>query len=176
MSVAPQTAVRRSALLVLGVLLLQLAYLGAFPVRRWLAREAAKVLIAAHPSTEDLTHLYFDLPGFQSLEWEDRGREFRFDGRLYDVVRATTTGTGVEVWCIDDERETRLIDELVHAMGNERRERTIADPLLLDPAMLHDGGQAHLVTCPGFRVQVCSARDHCALDRPAEPDAPPPRG
>lgn len=169
-------ALRRAALPILGVLLLELVYLGAFPLRRWFAREAAKALIAEQLSVDELTRLYFDASAFERIEWEEQGREFRLNDRMYDVVRARTTSAGVEVWCIDDERETRLIDELMLAMGDARRERTIADPLLLDPATLYDQGQVDLVTRDGFGVQVSSASDRCALDRPAEPDAPPPRG
>lgn len=63
-------------------------------------------------SNEGLVEFSFDLTHKEKLsriEWEDNGREFRYNGHLYDVVEQSTKGNRLILLCLPDTREEALI-------------------------------------------------------------------
>jgi hypothetical protein len=44
-----------------------------------------------------------------SGQWEEEGKECWYKGHLYDVIRQRTVGGTTWLYCLDDEREERLI-------------------------------------------------------------------
>lgn len=92
--------------------LLPSAWLAGAPLRQWLAREAMESRILAGLSDDQL--VLFDLSPEEErdIDREWKGREFKHLGRMFDVVRSHRDADGrLQLWCVDDERETRLITE-----------------------------------------------------------------
>lgn len=51
----------------------------------------------------------------QHLRWEEKGKEFYFNGDLYDVVSSKTENGKVTWLCLEDEKETKLLKALARA-------------------------------------------------------------
>lgn len=46
----------------------------------------------------------------QKIYWEEEGKEFSFNGKMYDVVKSKTIKGKVVLYCIDDKKEKQLIE------------------------------------------------------------------
>ena len=66
------------------------------------------MMIAGIPLKE-LVHFQFDMndAAFQKLEWE-HSREFEYNHKMYDIVKADTVGNLVTYICFPDKQETAL--------------------------------------------------------------------
>lgn len=172
------TSVIRSASRTLCVLLLlgilgHLAHLAALPIRRWCAREAMEEALLKHIPKELTVRLVFDRAAFKALAWKKEGREFRHHGRMYDVITTRTLGETIQLTCLDDEREERLLRQL-EMENQENRAHTMPDPLLL--MFGWHAGRVGIVPGPILVAEMGSVGDskNIAL-KPREPEAPPPR-
>jgi hypothetical protein len=105
--------------------------------------------------------------------------EFRFDGRMYDIVRSEQRGDSVVYTCIEDEMETRLfagLDALIRAHMNSETKQKAAESrvqrLLAQPFL-----ESALWDIPDLAYLGSVTSDHAA--RPPEwmpqPAAPPPK-
>ena len=56
------------------------------------------------------------LPGFK---WENDGREFSINGHMYDVARIEVVNGHISYVCFDDERETKLNDEIAGVISTQ---------------------------------------------------------
>lgn len=85
----------------------QMGYYGQFIVLQWRLKEAAReAWIATLP---DAAFVRIDQAAVDARgHWEERGKECRFNGHMYDVIRARTTGGTTWLYCLDDENEERL--------------------------------------------------------------------
>lgn len=85
----------------------QLGYFGQFIWRQWRLKEAARAArLAALPDAEfvRIDQAAIDAAG----SWEERGKECRYQGHMYDVMRSRTIGGTTWLFCLDDENEERL--------------------------------------------------------------------
>lgn len=103
-------------LLLLPLCYTQFGYYGAFIIRRWRMQEAAReARIAALP---DGVMQRISLAGIQTQgRWEEEGKECWYKGHLYDVIRQRIQGGTTWLFCLDDEREERLIHGSVDVTG-----------------------------------------------------------
>lgn len=94
-------------LLFLPVLYTQLGYFGQFTWRQWQLKEAAReARLRALPDAE---FVRIDQAGIDAAgTWEERGKECRYHGHMYDVMRSRTIGGTTWLFCLDDENEERL--------------------------------------------------------------------
>lgn len=95
----------------------QLGYFGQFIWRQWRIKEAAReARLLALPDAEfvRIDQAAVDAAG----TWEERGKECRYNGHMYDVMRTKTVGGTTWLFCLDDENEERLdrqSDQVVQA-------------------------------------------------------------
>lgn len=95
----------------------QLGYFGQFAIRQWMLKEEAReAWIAAQP---DRCFFRVQLAAVNAAgRWTEAGRECWYNDRLYDVIRQKTEGGVVWLYCMDDEREAKLIrqsGDITHA-------------------------------------------------------------
>lgn len=91
----------------LPLLYTQLGYFGQFIWQQWRVWEAAReARLAALPDAAfvRIDQAVIDAAG----TWEERGKECRFNGHLYDVMRSKTARDTTWLFCLDDENEERL--------------------------------------------------------------------
>jgi hypothetical protein len=91
------------------ILLLSLS--GYYPVlllERTLARREFKAKMREGLASKDLQvlRLIRHQPG---IEWEKPGKEFKYQGHLFDIVSADTTGETVTLTCYKDEKERGIV-------------------------------------------------------------------
>jgi hypothetical protein len=89
--------------------------------------EAELVLLKIPKALEEIPH-----PAFQRIH----KREFRYDGKMYDIVRQIAHGDTTWYYCLCDEKETQLLanlDELVKQdmTGNPQHRKQIDELLRL---------------------------------------------
>lgn len=58
--------------------------------------------------------LTFTKETYAQLKWEEKNKEFRLKGKMYDVSTIETKGDNVLVYCIFDKSETSLRDQLIN--------------------------------------------------------------
>jgi hypothetical protein len=100
----------------------------SFEVRRMVLRTEMKQRIRMGLPQEALAHFAFSKQEYEALDTEDGGREFRYGGHLYDVVRTSMDAKGVvHVDAVDDQDEARLMagleDLLRHVMARSGMDR-----------------------------------------------------
>lgn len=94
-------------LLFLPVLYTQLGYFGQFIWRQWQMKEAARE--ARLRALPDNAFVRIDQAEIDAAgTWEERGKECRYHGHMYDVMRSRTIGGITWLFCLDDENEERL--------------------------------------------------------------------
>ena len=88
----------------------QIGYYGQFLIQRWqLRREARAAWLASLP---DSKFEAFSLEEVNtSGKWEEKGEEFSLRDQMYDVIRQRTINGKTWLYCLDDERESHLIQQ-----------------------------------------------------------------
>jgi hypothetical protein len=54
------------------------------------------------------------------MEWEEEGKEFYFEGHMYDVVKTKLLDGKTVYYCINDTKEKQLLDHLVNIVKSSR--------------------------------------------------------
>lgn len=148
-------------LTVLALLSGQLGMLGAL-VGRHQARQQMedKIEETSEPTSSKLETKHLTLtrsdrksPGSSFVRIEKR--EFRYRGRLYDVVRSDWQGDTWHVWVVRDREEEKYLSALAQAMeapfGTREARRSPESSLTFRPLGLVPSSRAPLPT-PRFRV------------------------
>lgn len=84
--------------------------------------------IVEGPAGEDLEVVIIPAGGDPEFRWIKPGREFRYKGEMYDVVKTGVDGQNVLYHCIRDSREKKLIDDFNKGHG-ARKESTRKVPV-----------------------------------------------
>ncbi len=116
------------------ILLLLLGFQSAgflliFKVQQLLIRREMKAQIKAGIPDDQLVLLRFPKTGeadFSRPHWLIGEKEFRYQGKMYDVVRRLESGDTTFYYCIPDEKESRLfanLDEQVRNSMNQDPQR-----------------------------------------------------
>jgi hypothetical protein len=66
------------------------------------------------------------------IVWKEKGKEFSLDGVMYDVMRVEKKHGKTLIYCINDTKEKRLLDQLVNAVNgnhNPNERNTVKSPL-----------------------------------------------
>lgn len=120
------------ATVLLHFVLLQAAgYLIVFEIQKYEIRQEIKHQIKAGVPDTELVLLKIVEGKFHPTFQRVEEHEFRYDGKMYDVVRQESHGDTTWYYCLADEKETQLfanLEELVkHGMSqnSERQQRII---------------------------------------------------
>ena len=120
---------------VLVLMAWQLGFLASFEWQRRAVKQEIKMRLKAGVPQNERTPFQITEAQYAALDWVKPQREFRLNGRFYDVVelKAQTDGT-LLLSCIDDRQETELfaqISEIVDlAMGTRGMGRQQTGQLL----------------------------------------------
>ena len=86
-------------------------------ILRYYMREAKaqmKATLRRQADHPDLTLFRFDATQLSQLTWEEEGKEFVYEGVMYDLVSQSTEGGNTVIHCIADHKETELARQWEH--------------------------------------------------------------
>lgn len=91
--------------------------------------------------------LTFTKEAFANLKWEEKNKEFRLDGKMYDVSSVEINGDNILVYCVFDKDETTLRKKLAGLFTDDPKNNS---PLRLWVKMLSQ----NYFTTPEFSMPV----------------------
>lgn len=110
-------------LLLLIILVQVIGYYFAFRLRQVEVRREVYAYLKTHTCDNNLTHFQLQLNNGQLADdrfaWENEN-EFEFAGKMYDVIERNVAGNNVVLHCLEDKKET----ELVNAFGETQKNQS----------------------------------------------------
>ncbi len=74
-----------------------------------LAKLNAKAIISQQLKSNIINDLVEKIPASPKMQWEEANAEFELSGNLYDVIKKEVVGNQTYYYCINDHRETGLL-------------------------------------------------------------------
>ena len=87
-------------------------YYSVFKLQQFTIRKEIKAQLKKSIPREQLHQIIVKDNESDKLEWEERGKEFRYMGELYDVVFSEKKAGAVYYFCLKDKEETSLFASL----------------------------------------------------------------
>lgn len=87
-------------------------YFIAFKAVQYSVKREIKTEIKQGLNTTELTMIIVNKNDLSAIEWLENGREMRYRGELFDVVRYTENSNTVTYYCINDKQEEFLFAHL----------------------------------------------------------------
>jgi hypothetical protein len=91
-----------------------------FKVRQNLIHRSVRERISSRQRAKSLILINVPPSHQQDLVWEKPGKEFRYKGNMYDVVRSERQGSNVLYYCFKDDDETTLMNRLSNAIAKDQ--------------------------------------------------------
>lgn len=89
-----------------------------------------KVQASFHQSANHhLEILSFSKNDFEKIIWLKEGKEFRLNGKLYDVSRIETSNSTVKLFVEEDSMETKLVDNFVALFTSQNDKPINSSPI-----------------------------------------------
>ena len=126
-----------------------------FKLEQTRIRKEIKRQIKRGVRNEDLFVFEFGPEDEKDLVWI-KSHEFKYKGRLFDVVRSEPCGTGTVYWCINDIQEQILfahLDELVKKKSDQDNEGKTAAGKLFKFLTLWFPSECVIISLPKFQKQ-----------------------
>jgi hypothetical protein len=142
-----------STALLFLMILATMGYFPAFSVRQLAIRKEIKQRIKEGVSSQDLHTIGFSAEQASRISWMRKGKELRFNGEMYDVVRSKRTADSVYYYCINDEDEKMLfakLDELVSSefYGESSRTHSVETIMSFILGLHYLDAEALRIDCP----------------------------
>ena len=167
------------SLLLVSILFINLfGFYLAFVVKRADIRQEMLGQIKDTPRA-DCKLISFSKAGFQQIVWKETGKEFLFNGKMYDVAFIETLGNNVKIYVLDDDEETSLISGFVTVASQHSDNDGTNSPIknllqhFLQEFTTVSGG-FYLFNSP-LRQIMFSQNDSCLASYTAELQSPPPK-
>lgn len=93
-------------------------FVGYFELSRWQIKKHIKQTIKKGVPLSDLTVLTFSAKELDKLTWVE-DHEFKFNGRMYDVVSRKYDRNNTKLYCIHDKQEEKLFVGLGDAVSQK---------------------------------------------------------
>lgn len=87
-------------------------YLIAFQAAQYAIQKQIKTEIKQGLTISQLTPITIKKNQLDKVDWKDGGKEMLYNGQMYDIVRVVEHEESVTYYCINDEDETRLFENL----------------------------------------------------------------
>ncbi len=105
---------------ILSLCLLRIAgFFPMFKIQQWLIHHKMEVLIERFVDNDHLEHIAISSENQPKLKWERVGKEFWYEGKLYDIVRSETKDGVTHYYCIDDTAETYLAYQYIESIKKQ---------------------------------------------------------
>jgi hypothetical protein len=98
-----------------------------FTIEQYRVKEEIKEKIISSLPENELIQVKISLADHKKLTWMEDGKEFRYDGNMYDVVKIKRSSGITCYYCFNDEKESKLfanLDKMVKAQTDNSPSRT----------------------------------------------------
>jgi hypothetical protein len=120
-------------ILITLVLVIKIAgFYPLFKIKQWDIRENIEMMIEKHIFNEPLIQISIPSKNVNSLKWEREGKEFWYEGNLYDIVRSEIEGGMTHFYCINDTHETKLNHDFQAFINRESNTSNDSDMSVTD--------------------------------------------
>ena len=110
---------------------------GSFIVYKYkesVLKQEMKVFIQKNPNHQFASHFNFDTKelelGIKNFSWEDDGKEFKYNGLMYDVISATRCNDTIHILALKDHNENSLNHIYTSFLKKQTNNNTSKRPLL----------------------------------------------
>ena len=98
-------------------------YFIAFKTQQYQVKSEIESEIKAGINTNELTTVTISKMDLSDIQWMESGKEMRYNGEMYDVVKSSETSNSVTYYCINDAKEESLFANLddhinTHVLSN----------------------------------------------------------
>ncbi len=156
-----------------------LGYFIVFRVRQLELKREVWMYLQLNKKDKHLTHFQFPAQNGTVLndkfEWEEEN-EFRFEGRMYDVIELKVHRDKVILTCVEDKKENDLLNtfEKIHKTQSHGKNKSVAVAQFLD--ILYLSSEPAHVSSPSFtRLTNIHRYQSPLFDRIREILTPPPK-
>jgi hypothetical protein len=104
--------------LLLVIFINQLGYYFLHSLQQYQVRKEIKHALLANIPESELEVISSN----NQLDWEEDGKEFYYQGRMYDVVSMKVLHGKTFYYCINDTKEKQLLDHLVKVVKSSRED------------------------------------------------------
>lgn len=166
------------------LLFCMIVYLGGYQIISACYRLELKVeahqFLKTNPSGDFLSVFEFELKNgviqASNFEWEERGKEFKFNNTMYDVVKMEELNNQMVVYCYNDSGESKLekhLDEIHQKQNNPKASSTAAFQKLISLSFETVKRQEHHLIPNPLRFKF-KGFDESVLFNALEITGPPP--
>ena len=93
-----------------------------------------KAFLKANPQTALVKQLSFYKEDIQhnniDFQWEKKGKEFKFNGEMYDVINSTISNDSVHFFAIKDNVENKLIEHYASLLKSQTNKKSNSSSIL----------------------------------------------
>jgi hypothetical protein len=87
-------------------------------IQRYRRHEVVESIIESEACGHYMTRLHLTCEELEELKWVEDGKEFRYKGSMYDLVRLDTQADGsLLLHCLHDHVETKLYAQIENSLG-----------------------------------------------------------
>jgi hypothetical protein len=101
--------------------LLGISVWGLYPILKllqWQARENIEHLLQQQ-LPDDQLEAFENPTSLHSFAWEEKGKEFHYNGSMYDVVRTVQKKGKTLYYCINDKKESKVYNCMEELVGKQ---------------------------------------------------------
>ncbi len=103
-----------------------------FRVEQYNIKSEVKEKVKSNIPESELTQIEISQNNFDQIEWIENGKEFRYYGKMYDVVKVKTQGQNKVYYCINDIKEKQLIARFNKNNKDQKNTKKIINQTLND--------------------------------------------
>ncbi len=97
-------------------------------------KQEMKAFLKVNPQTSLVTQLSFHKEDIQhnniDFQWEKKGKEFKFNGEMYDVISYATSKDSVHFFTIKDKVENKLIEHYASLLKHQTNKKSNSTSIL----------------------------------------------
>lgn len=115
------------SIILFSVFLLNLfAFTLWFQTSRYLIRREMVQKIKDHPDPSEVNILLVTSENMGRLKWTNDKKEFEYKGEMYDVIKITSTGDKIKIYCLNDALEEHLLSIYkAHHQSRKKKDKII---------------------------------------------------
>ena len=108
---------KAASIFLLGIFLFNtVGYYVFFKVAQHQIKSEIKKEIKLNLNQSELTTIKFSPTEIKNIHWLEKGKEFIYNNQMFDIVKRTSNGEIVTLYCINDKQEKKLFENLEEQM------------------------------------------------------------